>query len=83
MELNKYSYYELFILIKTQTDKENERKKKKPEKKIDDLLNQGLRMLYNPTLDNLDNTFKTIIPPKEEEKPDDRSKYIYRSSSLI
>ena len=78
IELYTYSYNELFELIKTQQEKE-EREKKKKEKlsKTAIFLNESLRAINNPTTQNLQNTFNILLNTKEEEKADDRTKYVY------
>lgn len=81
MNIDKYSYNELFQLIKMQTDKEKALKKKKTGNMMDDIINQGLRMINNPTLQNFNKVAKTIVSQGQETKKieDDRTKYIYRS----
>jgi len=84
--VSRYSYEELFNLIKSQVEDErisNEAKGifKKTPSKTDEILSMGLRAINNPTSQNLKRTMDIIIKPEEEiKKPDDRINYIYRAS---
>lgn len=73
--MNKYSYNELFNLIRIQQEEENKGKEPKQEFGGD-----FIRFLNNPTRSNFNNTITNLTSSKKEEIPDDISKYTYRSS---
>lgn len=83
--VSRYSYEELFNLIKSQVEderKSNEAKGifKKTPSKTDEILSMGLRAINNPTSQNLKKTLDIMIKKDEEIKTDDRINYIYRAS---
>ena len=74
--MNKYSYNQLFNLIRIQQEIEN--KGKEPEQEF---LGDAIRLLNNPTKSNLNNTIDNYNSSKKKgEEPDDISKYTFRSS---
>lgn len=85
--VSRYSYEELFNLIKKQKEMEKQENKARgivePQSTtMDRFLNEGLRAINNPTTQNLKNTMNILINPEETIKiePDNRINYIYKSS---
>lgn len=80
MAVSKYSYEELFELIRIQ--QENEKKNTNQPSQMEKLFSNGLRALNNPTTQNFKRTFNTLVnTDKKEVKPqDDRLNYVYRAS---
>jgi len=78
----KYSYSELYELIKEEVEIEKG-KKMKDEKRdnMNEIYNQGIRMINNPTIQNLNKTIKILRKDiiEKEEKIDNRDNYIYKS----
>jgi len=84
---SRYSYEELFDLIRKQMEKEKREKEARgivePQPTtMDRFLNEGLRAINNPTTQNLTNAMNVLINPAETTKiePENRLNYIYRSS---
>jgi hypothetical protein len=75
--MNKYTYNQLFNLIRIQQEKENQGKEPVQEY---DFGGNVLRTLNNPTRSNITNTITSSFSPKIKEIPEDRSNYTYRSS---
>jgi hypothetical protein len=73
--MNKYTYNQLFNLIRLQQEKENQGKE--PEQEFGGDL---FRTLMNPTKSNIKNTYINLTSTKKEEIPENRSNYTYRSS---
>ena len=80
MAVSKYSYEELFELIRIQ--QENEKKNTNQPSQMEKIFSNGLRALNNPTTQNFKRTFNTLVnTDKKEVKPqDDRLNYVYRAS---
>lgn len=76
IKLKTYTYNELFELIKNQQEKEDREKKKKLSQS-EIFINESIRTINNPTSQNIKNTFNILLNTKKEEKPDDRTKYVY------
>jgi hypothetical protein len=75
-----YSYEELFEIIKIQMEKENKNKKEDESSQLEKLSSSGLRLINNPTLQNLNNITNILLNTNKETKiPEDTSKYIYKS----
>jgi len=78
----KYSYSELYELIKEEVEIEKGKKMKDVKRdNMNEIYNQGIRMINNPTIQNLNKTIKILRKDiiEKEEKIDNRDNYIYKS----
>jgi len=83
MSVGKYSYNQLYELIRQQTEKENKEKKKKDPSYGEEVGENLFRFFSGPTSQNLDSLLSTAIQGQTKKgELEDRSKYIHISSRI-